>query len=89
MKEKEKQFSFSTDVEKTQIQKAASLLNQQVVSLNDIYKRHGELRKMSDRHDPIERHFHVQQQQFLNVRNYYDRVRALEHEIKQNERESR
>ncbi|MGC3792453.1 molybdopterin-guanine dinucleotide biosynthesis protein MobA, partial [Priestia aryabhattai] len=50
MKEKEKQFSFSTDVEKTQIQKAASLLNQQVVSLNDIYKRHGELRKMSDRH---------------------------------------
>src|SRR6478752_111129 len=85
MKEKEKQFSFSTAVEKTQIQKAASLLNQQIVSLDDIYKRHEELRKMSDRHDPIERHFHVQQQQFLNVSNYYDRVRALEREIKQNE----
>ncbi|MEH7005472.1 MobQ family relaxase [Priestia megaterium] len=85
MKEKEKQFSFSTEVEKTQIQKAASLLNQQVVSLDDIYKRHGELRKMSDRHDPIERHFHVQQQQFLNVSNYYDRVNDLEREIKQNE----
>ena len=40
---------------------------------------------MSDRHDPIERHFHVQQQQFLNVNNYYDRVRDLEREIKQNE----
>ncbi|MGU3398080.1 MobQ family relaxase [Priestia sp. D51] len=85
MQEKEKQFSFSTDIEKTHIQKAASLLNQQVVSLDDIYKRHDELRKMSDRHDPIERHFHVQQQQFLNVSNYYDRVRALEREIKQNE----
>src|SRR6478736_2631106 len=82
---KEKLFSFSTAVEKTQIQKAASLLNQQIVSLDDIYKRHEELRKMSDRHDPIERHFHVQQQQFLNVSNYYDRVRALEREIKQNE----
>ncbi|PEZ06115.1 molybdopterin-guanine dinucleotide biosynthesis protein MobA [Priestia megaterium] len=85
MQEKEKQFSFSTDIEKTHIQKAASLLNQQVVSLDDIYKRHDELRKMSDRHDPIERYFHVQQQQFLNVSNYYDRVRALEREIKQNE----
>ncbi|KMN98947.1 MobQ family relaxase, partial [Priestia aryabhattai] len=85
MKEKEKQFSFSTEVEKTQIQKAASLLNQQVVSLDDIYKRHSELRKMSDRHDPIERHFHVQQQQFLNVSNYYDHVSDLEREIKQNE----
>ncbi|MED3939804.1 molybdopterin-guanine dinucleotide biosynthesis protein MobA, partial [Priestia megaterium] len=43
------------------------------------------LRKMSDRHVPIERHFHVQQQQFLNVSNYYDRVRDLNREIKQNE----
>ncbi|QSF42398.1 MobQ family relaxase [Priestia megaterium] len=85
MKEKEKQFSFSTDIEKTQVQKAASLLNQKVVSLEDISQRHEELRKMSDRHDPIERHFHVQQQQFLNVSNYYDRVRDLEREIKQNE----
>lgn len=85
MKEKEKQFSFSTDIEKTHIQKAASLLRQQVVSLEDISKRQEELRKMSDRHDPIERHFHVQKQQFLNVSNYYDRVRALEREIRQNE----
>lgn len=85
MKEKEKQFSFSTDIEKTYIQKAASLLNQQVISLDDISKRQQELRKMSDRHDPIERHFHVQQQQFLNVSNYYDRVRDLNREIKQNE----
>ncbi|MDP1383947.1 MobQ family relaxase [Priestia megaterium] len=85
MQEKEKQFSFSTDIEKTQIQKAASLLNQKVVSLDDISKRHDKLRKMSNRHDPIERHFHVQQQQFLNVSNYYDRVRDLNREIKQNE----
>ncbi|MCZ8497515.1 MobQ family relaxase [Priestia megaterium] len=85
MKEKEKQFNFSTDIEKTHIQKAASLLNQKVVSLDHISSRHDELRKMADRHDPIERHFHVQQQQFLNVSNYYDRVRALESEIKQNE----
>lgn len=85
MKEKEKQFIFSTDIEKTHIQKAASLLTKKVVSLDDISKRHEELRKMSDRHDPIERHFHVQQQQFLNVSNYYDRVRALNIEIKQNE----
>nr|WP_280168281.1 hypothetical protein [Priestia aryabhattai]MDH3111050.1 hypothetical protein [Priestia aryabhattai] len=85
MQEKEKQFSFSTHIEKTQIQKAASLLNQQVVSLDHISSRHNELRKMADRHDPLERHFHVQQQQFLNVSNYYDRVRALEREIKQNE----
>ncbi len=85
MKEKEKQFSFSTDIEKTHIQKAASLLSRQVISLDDISKRHEELRKMSNRHDPIERHFHVQQQQFLNVSNYYDRVKALEREIKQNE----
>ncbi|MGG1369929.1 MobQ family relaxase [Priestia megaterium] len=85
MKEKEKQFSFSTDTEKTHIQKAASLLNQKVISLDDISKRQEELRKMSNRHDPIERHFHVQQQQFLNVSNYYDRVRALELEIKQHE----
>jgi hypothetical protein len=40
---------------------------------------------MSDRHDPIERHFHAQQQQFLNVSNYYDRVSDLEREIQQNE----
>ncbi|MGG0509424.1 MobQ family relaxase [Priestia megaterium] len=85
MKEKEKQFSFSTDIEKTYIQKAASLLNQKAISLNDISKRQEELRKMSDRHDPVERHFHVQQQQFLNVSNYYDRVRDLSREIKQNE----
>ncbi|MED3938176.1 MobQ family relaxase, partial [Priestia megaterium] len=85
MKEKEKQFSFSTDIEKTYIQKAASLLNQKVISLDDILKRQEELRKMSDRHVPIERHFHVQQQQFLNVSNYYDRVRDLNREIKQNE----
>ncbi|MED4261528.1 molybdopterin-guanine dinucleotide biosynthesis protein MobA, partial [Priestia aryabhattai] len=85
MKEKEKQFSFSTDIEKTYIQKAASLLNQKAISLDDILKRQEELRKMSDRHDPIERHFHVQQQQFLNVSNYYDRVRDLDREIKQNE----
>ncbi|CAK8583970.1 hypothetical protein BMEGG_06228 [Priestia megaterium] len=85
MKEKEKQFSFSTDIEKTYIQKAASILNQKVISLDDISKRQEELRKMSDRHDPIERHFHVQQQQFLNVSNYYDRVRDLSGEIKQNE----
>ncbi|MED4284256.1 MobQ family relaxase [Priestia megaterium] len=85
MKEKEKQFSFSTDVEKTYIQKAASLLNQKFISLDDISKRQEELRKMADRHDPIERHFHVQQQQFLNVNNYYARVKDLEREIKQNE----
>ncbi|MGG0451656.1 MobQ family relaxase [Priestia megaterium] len=85
MKEKEKQFSFSTDIEKTYIQKAASLLNQKVISLDDILKRQEELRKMSDRHDPIERHFHVQQQQFLSVSNYYDCVRDLNREIKQNE----
>ncbi|QSF36497.1 MobA/MobL family protein (plasmid) [Priestia megaterium] len=85
MKEKEKQFSFSTDIEKTYIQKAASILNQKAISLDDISKRQEELRKMSDRHDPIERHFHVQQQQFLNVSNYYDRVRDLSREIKQNE----
>ncbi|MED3823558.1 MobQ family relaxase [Priestia flexa] len=86
IKEKEKQFSFSTDIEKTHIQKAASLLNQKIVSLDDISKRQAELRKMSDRHDPIERHFHVQQQHFINVSNYYDRVRALNIEIKQNEK---
>ncbi|CAK8583999.1 hypothetical protein BMEGG_06257 [Priestia megaterium] len=85
MKEKEKQFSFSTDIEKTYIQKAASILNQKAISLDDISKRQEELRKISDRHDPIERHFHVQQQQFLNVSNYYDRVRDLSREIKQNE----
>ncbi|MEH7089125.1 MobQ family relaxase [Priestia megaterium] len=85
MKEKKKQFSFSTDVEKTYIQKAASLLDQKVISLDDISRHQKELRKMADRHDPIERHFHVQQQQFLNVNNYYDRLRALEREIKQNE----
>jgi hypothetical protein len=85
MKEKEKQFSFSTDIEKTYIQKAASLVGQKVITLEDITARHEELRKMSDRHDPIERHFHVQQQQFLNVSNYYDRVRDLEREIQQNE----
>ncbi|WP_195696759.1 MobQ family relaxase [Priestia megaterium] len=85
MKEKEKQFSFSTDVEKTYIQKAASLLNQKVISLDDILRRQEELRKMADRHDPIERHFHVQQQQFLNVSNYYDRVKDLNREIQQNE----
>ncbi|MCU7713115.1 molybdopterin-guanine dinucleotide biosynthesis protein MobA, partial [Priestia megaterium] len=80
-----KQFSFSTDIEKTYIQKAASILNQKAISLDDISKRQEELRKISDRHDPIERHFHVQQQQFLNVSNYYDRVRDLSREIKQNE----
>jgi hypothetical protein len=85
MKEKEKQFSFSTDIEKTYIQKAASLLNQKVISLDDILKRQEELRKMCDRHDPIERHFHVQQQQFLNISNYYDRIRDLNREIQQNE----
>ncbi|MFE4030452.1 MobQ family relaxase [Priestia sp. YIM B13551] len=85
MKEKEKQFSFSTDIEKTYIQKAASLVDQKVITLEDITARHEELRKMSDRHDPIERHFHVQQQQFLNVSNYYDRVSDLEREIGQNE----
>ncbi|MFD0085110.1 MobQ family relaxase, partial [Priestia megaterium] len=85
MKEKEKQFSFSTDIEKTYIQKAASLVGQKVITLEDITARHEELRKMSDRHDPIERHFHVQQQQFLNVSNYYDRMRDLEREIQQNE----
>jgi len=85
MKEREKQFSFSTDIEKTYIQKAASLVGQKVITLEDITARHEELRKMSDRHDPIERHFHVQQQQFLNVNNYYDRVRDLEREIQQNE----
>ncbi|MET3089271.1 MobQ family relaxase [Priestia megaterium] len=85
MKEKEKQFSFSTDIEKTYIQKAASLVGQKVITLEDITARHEELRKMNDRHDPIERHFHVQQQQFLNVSNYYDRVRDLEYEIQQNE----
>ncbi|MHA7098833.1 MobQ family relaxase [Priestia aryabhattai] len=85
MKEKEKQFSFSTDIEKTYIQKAASLVGQKVITLEDITARHEELRKMSDRHDPIERHFHIQQQQFLNVSNYYDRVRDLELEIGQNE----
>ncbi len=85
MKEKEKQFSFSTDIEKTYIQKAASLVGQKVITLEDITARHEELRKMSDRHDPIERHFHAQQQQFLNVSNYYDRVNDLEREIKQNE----
>ncbi|MGG0481637.1 MobQ family relaxase [Priestia megaterium] len=85
MKEKEKQFSFSTDIEKTYIQKAASILNQKVISLDDISKRQEELRKMSDRHDPIERHFHVQQQQFLNVSNHYDRIRDLNYEIQQNE----
>ncbi|MFK7682045.1 MobQ family relaxase [Bacillus sp. Wb] len=85
MKEKEKQFSFSTDIEKTYIQKAASLLNQKVISLDDILKRQEELSKMNDRHDPIERHFHVQQQQFLNVSNYYERVRDLDREIKQND----
>ncbi|GAB1804831.1 MobQ family relaxase [Priestia megaterium] len=85
MKEKEKQFSFSTDIEKTYIQKAASILNQKAISLDDISKRQEELRKMSDRHDPIERHFHVQQQQFLNVSNHYDRIRDLNYEIQQNE----
>ncbi|MED4292787.1 MobQ family relaxase [Priestia megaterium] len=85
MKEKEKQFNFSTDIEKTYIQKAASLLGQKVITLEDITVRYEELSKMSDRHDPIERHFHVQQQQFLNVSNYYDRVRDLEREIKENE----
>ncbi|MED4156673.1 MobQ family relaxase [Priestia aryabhattai] len=85
MKEKEKQFSFSTDIEKTYIQKAASLVGQKVITLEDITARHEELRKMSDRHDPIERYFHAQQQQFLNVSNYYDRVRDLEREIQQNE----
>jgi hypothetical protein len=85
MKEKEKQFSFSTDIEKTYIQKAASLLNQKVISIDNILKRQEELRKMSDRHDPIERHFHVQQQQFLNVSNHYDRIRDLNYEIQQNE----
>ncbi|MGN7233794.1 MobQ family relaxase, partial [Priestia megaterium] len=85
MKEKETQFSFSTDIEKTYIQKAASLVGQKVITLEDITARHEELRKMSDRHDPIERHFHIQQQQFLNVSNYYDRVGDLEREIQQNE----
>jgi len=85
MKEKEKQFGFSTDIEKTYIQKAASILNQKAISLDDISKRQEELRKISDRHDPIERHFHVQQQQFLNVSNHYDRIRDLNYEIKQNE----
>jgi hypothetical protein len=85
MKEKEEQFSFSTDIEKTYIQKAASLIGQKVITLEDITARHEELRKMSDRHDPIERHFHVQQQQFLNVSNYYDRVNDLKREIQQNE----
>jgi len=85
MKEKEKQFSFSTDIEKTYIQKAASLIGQKVITLEDITARHEQLRKIGDRHDPIERHFHVQQQQFLNVRNYYDRVSDLEREIQQNE----
>ncbi|KWU61394.1 MobQ family relaxase [Priestia megaterium] len=85
MKEKEKQFSFSTDIEKTYIQKAASILNQKAISLDDISKRQEELRKISDRHDPIERHFHVQQQQFLNVSNHYDRIRDLNYEIQQNE----
>jgi MobA/MobL family len=85
MKEKEKQFSFSTDIEKTYIQKAASLVGQKVITLEDITARHEELRKMNDRHDPIERHFHVQQQQFLNVSNYYDRMSDLEREIQQNE----
>ncbi|MCU7713122.1 molybdopterin-guanine dinucleotide biosynthesis protein MobA, partial [Priestia megaterium] len=80
-----KQFSFSTDIEKTYIQKAASILNQKAISLDDISKRQEELRKMSDRHDPIERHFHVQQQQFLNVSNHYDRIRDLNYEIQQNE----
>ncbi|SCC49171.1 MULTISPECIES: hypothetical protein [Priestia] len=85
MKEKEKQFSFSTDIEKTYIQKAASLVGQKVITFEDITARHEELRKMSDRHDPIERHLHAQQQQFLNVSNYYDRVSDLEREIGQNE----
>jgi len=85
MKEKEKQFSFSTDIEKTYIQKAASLVGQKVITLEDIAARHEELRKMSDRHDPIERHFHAQEQQFLNVSNYYDRVNDLKREIQQNE----
>ena len=85
MKEKEKQFSFSTDIEKTYIQKAASLIGQKVITLEDITARHEELRKMSDRHNPIERHFHAQQQQFLNVSNYYDRVNDLKREIQQNE----
>jgi len=85
MKEKEKQFSFSTDIEKTYIQKAASLVGQKVITLEDIAARHEELRKMSDRHDPIERHFHAQEQQFLNVSNYYDRVNDLKSEIQQNE----
>jgi len=84
MKEKEKQFSFSTDIEKTYIQKAASLLDKKVITLEDISKRQEELRQMSNRHDPIERYFHVQQQQFLNVSNYYNRVRDLEREIQQN-----
>lgn len=85
MKEKEKQFSFSTDVEKTYIQKAASLLGQKVISLDDISNRHEQLRKMSDRHDPIERHLYAEHQQFLNVSNYYDRMSDLEREIGQNE----
>jgi len=85
MKEKEKQFSFSTDIEKTYIQKSASLVGQKVITLEDIAARHEELRKMSDRHDPIERHFHAQEQQFLNVSNYYDRVNDLKREIQQNE----
>jgi len=85
MKEKEKQFSFSTDIEKTYIQKAASLLDQKVISLDDIAKRHEELRKMSNRHDPIERHLYAEHQQFLNVSNYYDRLRDLKREIQQNE----
>ncbi|MCJ7983739.1 hypothetical protein MUB16_04865 [Priestia sp. OVL9] len=85
MKEKEKQFSFSTDIEKTYIQKAASLVGQKVITLEDITARHEQLRKMSNRHDPIERHLYAEQQQFLNISNYYDRVRDLEREIQQNE----
>jgi len=42
MKEKEKQFSFSTDIEKTYIQKAVSLLDQRVITLEDITARHEE-----------------------------------------------
>nr|WP_280157703.1 hypothetical protein [Priestia aryabhattai]MDH3135376.1 hypothetical protein [Priestia aryabhattai] len=71
---------------KTHIQKAALSLSRQVISLDDISKRHEELRKMSNSHEPIERHFHCStKQQFLNVSNYYDSGEGLEREIKQNE----
>nr|WP_280146613.1 MobQ family relaxase [Priestia megaterium]MDH3168715.1 MobQ family relaxase [Priestia megaterium] len=85
MKEKEKQFSFSTDKEKTDIQKAASLLDKKFITLKDITERQEQLRKMGNRHDPIERHFHAETQQFMNVSTYYTRIDDLEREIKQNE----